>query len=163
MRGDMEWEYKEVVERLGKTVELVGVAIIVVGLIVSIWRFAGTVRSGQFASYYTEFRRSLARSILLGLEFLVAGDIISTVAVEYQRPSAMSLPRVSVLPAALNSVEFLLPTFVVDVPFQVSPPAIRILPLPGRMTIELQKTSVSVRFSRVRCGPDRPSSGSQTS
>lgn len=31
---------------------------------------------------FDAFRRQLGRSILLGLEFLVAGDIISTVAVE---------------------------------------------------------------------------------
>jgi uncharacterized membrane protein len=31
---------------------------------------------------YDLFRRQLGRSILLGLEFLVAGDIINTVAVE---------------------------------------------------------------------------------
>jgi uncharacterized membrane protein len=35
-----------------------------------------------FDVQYRQFRRSLGRSILLGLEFLVAGDIISTVAVD---------------------------------------------------------------------------------
>jgi uncharacterized membrane protein len=91
-----EWGYKEVVEHLGRGVELVGVAIIVIGLLYSTWRFVDTLRDAPFETQYTEFRRSLARSILLGLEFLVAGDIISTVAVD---PSFYSVGVLAIIVA----------------------------------------------------------------
>ena len=39
-------------------------------------------RGGPVDAAYRGYRRSLGRAILLGLEFLVAGDIIYTVAVE---------------------------------------------------------------------------------
>jgi uncharacterized membrane protein len=57
------------------------VAIIVLGLLYATWRFVQTIQERPFTTQYRAFRRSLGRSILLGLEFLVAGDIISTVAV----------------------------------------------------------------------------------
>jgi uncharacterized membrane protein len=38
-------------------------------------------RRTDFAATYRLYRQSLGRAILLGLEFLVAGDIIRTVAV----------------------------------------------------------------------------------
>jgi uncharacterized membrane protein len=67
---------------VAKIVELSGIAIIAVGafgtLIVFLTRFFGDAdRDKAIAS----FRSSLGRAILLGLEFLVAADIINTVAV----------------------------------------------------------------------------------
>jgi uncharacterized membrane protein len=38
-------------------------------------------RGGTFEDAYRGFRRNLGRAILLGLEFLVAADIINTVAI----------------------------------------------------------------------------------
>ncbi len=78
----MEGDYRVIVERVGKGVEVIGVAIIVVGLLYATWRFLQTMQDRPFSVQYRSFRRSLGRSILLGLEFLVAGDIISTVAVD---------------------------------------------------------------------------------
>ena len=65
-------------------VEIVGTAIIVVGAFGSLAVFLfGMIRSEASRSALTaDFRSSLGRSILLGLEFLVAADIINTVAVE---------------------------------------------------------------------------------
>ena len=70
----------EVIETVGKTIDGVGVAVIAVGALISA---AGAVprlrrKSGDV---YRVFRQQLGRSILLGLEFLVAADIIRTVAV----------------------------------------------------------------------------------
>jgi uncharacterized membrane protein len=66
-----------------KIIEIVGIGIIAAGafgtLAVFAYRIAGTAdREGAIA----DFRASLGRAILLGLEFLVAADIIHTVAVE---------------------------------------------------------------------------------
>ena len=72
-----------VIEAIGTAVEVGGVlmlvltAVVATGLLFRDWRRAGT-----FAPAYKGYRRNLGRGILLGLEFLVIGDIIGTVAVE---------------------------------------------------------------------------------
>ncbi len=64
-------------------IEAAGVAAIVIGCLAAL--AVALVRLGRgetFNAAYHVFRTSLARGILLGLEFLVAADIIGTVAVE---------------------------------------------------------------------------------
>ena len=70
----------EVIETVGKTIDAVGVAVIAIGALVS---GAGAVSRWRrnTGDVYLVFRQQLGRSILLGLEFLVAADIIRTVAV----------------------------------------------------------------------------------
>lgn len=64
-------------------IEMVGVAVIVAFTVYALGRAgAGFVRGGESEDLYIALRRRLARGILLGLELLVAGDIIHTVAVE---------------------------------------------------------------------------------
>ena len=65
-------------------VEIAGTAIIVVGAFGSLAIFLARAvrRAAPRALLVADFRSSLGRSILLGLEFLVAADIINTVAVE---------------------------------------------------------------------------------
>jgi uncharacterized membrane protein len=64
-----------------------GVLIIIVGAVISTSRFLPKRTSAS----YRKYRQDLGRSILLGLEFLIAGDIIRTVVV------APSLENVIVL------------------------------------------------------------------
>ncbi len=71
--------FKEVVETVGKAVDGVGVAAIVVGVLWAVAMSARRWRSGT--DEYRVFRHRLGRVILLGLELLVAADIIRTVAV----------------------------------------------------------------------------------
>ena len=73
-----------------RAVEIAGTAIIVVGAFGSLGLFllAMARRTGAREALIADFRSSLGRSILLGLEFLVAADIINTVAVE---PTIQSL------------------------------------------------------------------------
>jgi uncharacterized membrane protein len=69
-------------ESATRLIELVGVLLILGGAVVATARFfTGWVSTG-FDSAYREYRQHLGRAILLGLEFLVAGDIINTVAVD---------------------------------------------------------------------------------
>jgi uncharacterized membrane protein len=76
--GRVEFQY--IAELVGKGVDGVGVAVIVVGVLVAtVVAVVRLVR--REAGVYRGYRRRLGRSILLGLEFLVAGDIIRTVAV----------------------------------------------------------------------------------
>lgn len=71
----------EAMEAIGRGVDTAGVLIIVVGAAASSVLFVGRARGGQLSDAYAAYRRSLGRAILLGLEFLVAGDIIRTVAI----------------------------------------------------------------------------------
>lgn len=66
-----------------RLLEIGGVAIIVVGAAAALINFLLCLgnRESQEAKI-GHFRSSLGRSILLGLEFLVAADIINTVAIE---------------------------------------------------------------------------------
>lgn len=65
-------------------VEVIGTAIIVIGAFgsLTVFLFAMATGRGPRSTLIADFRSSLGRSILLGLEFLVAADIINTVAVE---------------------------------------------------------------------------------
>lgn len=66
---------------VAKIIEVVGVITIIVGGTAStIQYFRQSSINAEKA--YEDFRGSLGKAILLGLEFLVAGDIIGTVAVE---------------------------------------------------------------------------------
>jgi len=66
------------VESVGLVIDGAGVVVIVVGILVALLR---VVLGPPVGDVYRRFRQDLGRGILLGLEFLVAADIIRTVAV----------------------------------------------------------------------------------
>ena len=68
------------VEIIGTAVDGAGVLIVVGGAIVATIRLF-LLRSKGGCEYYRSYRQDLGRAILLGLEFLIAGDIIRTVVV----------------------------------------------------------------------------------
>lgn len=70
----------EVIEAIGSTIDAIGVAVIAGGAILALALTFAKGR-GEDSGPYVFFRRQLGRAILLGLEFLVAADIIRTVAV----------------------------------------------------------------------------------
>lgn len=72
--------FQDTIELVGKGVDAAGVAVVVVGVVVATVIALTRLLRKQPASYES-YRRLLGRSILLGLEFLVAADIIRTVAV----------------------------------------------------------------------------------
>lgn len=73
--------FRSLMENVGTAVDAAGVAIVVIGAAFATARYvAGFRRDGDRA--YREYRQGLGRAILLGLEFLVAGDIIRTVVVD---------------------------------------------------------------------------------
>lgn len=91
-----------------RIIELTGVVIIAVGafgtLVLLLFRFAtGSDRAKAVASS----RSSLGRTILLGLEFLVAADIINTVAV---RPTLSSVAVLASIVAIRTFLSFSLET-----------------------------------------------------
>lgn len=72
--------YPEVIETVGSAIDVAGVVLIIAGLLIAGGRYLLDFRSE--AGSYTVFRQDIGRAILLGLEVLVAGDIIKTVAVK---------------------------------------------------------------------------------
>jgi uncharacterized membrane protein len=72
--------FLELMESIGKAVDAGGVVIIVVGIALASVSALQRL-SRRDSDTYETYRRRLGRSILLGLEFLVAADIIRTVAV----------------------------------------------------------------------------------
>ena len=66
-----------------RVIEIVGIAAIVIGAVAAagVYLYRTACRKPQQAEYQA-FRAALGRSILLGLEFLVAADIINTVAID---------------------------------------------------------------------------------
>ena len=93
--------FREVVEDVGKAVDGVGVATLVVGILVAT---ASVVRSGGLTGdeRYRLYRQRLGKAILLGLELLVAADIIRTVAVRPTIETAAVLAMIVVIRTALS-------------------------------------------------------------
>ena len=63
-------------------IEVAGILVIVIGTISATISFLRQRLADAGSEPFHQFRSSLGRSILLGLEFLVAADIINTVAIE---------------------------------------------------------------------------------
>jgi uncharacterized membrane protein len=75
-------DFTNLIEDAGKIVDLAGVVAIVGGIVVMTLYFAVTLfRGNTLANAYERYRRGIGRALLLGLEILVAADIIRTVAI----------------------------------------------------------------------------------
>lgn len=74
-------QFTEVISLAGYAIEAVGVLVIVFGSCMSSAVFMRTYRKFPAGVAYRTYRRQLGRSIILGLEFLIAGDIVRTVVV----------------------------------------------------------------------------------
>jgi uncharacterized membrane protein len=72
-----------------RAIEVGGIAIIVLGIVgATIFVLWQVLRGRSGSDAFSLYRSNLGRAILLGLEFLVAADIINTVAIE---PTLQSL------------------------------------------------------------------------
>lgn len=77
----MEWQTW--VERVGESIDVLGVVVMVIGLVIAVIAFLrAALRRTDPMRNYRDLRQGTGRAILLGLEFLVAGDIIRTVATD---------------------------------------------------------------------------------
>ena len=72
-------EIKELIGTIGYVIEAVGVLVMVIGFFLSSISFLKYVKRKSTSTSYREYRRNLGRSIILSLEFLIAGDIIRTI------------------------------------------------------------------------------------
>lgn len=91
-----------------RIVEITGIAIIALGAFVTLFVFLYRRASGANQERaIAEVRSSLGRAILLGLEFLVAADIINTVAVQ---PTLKSIAVLAGIVAIRTFLSFSLET-----------------------------------------------------
>ncbi|SHF91137.1 Uncharacterized membrane protein [Microbulbifer donghaiensis] len=87
----MEKEFLDLIKYTGYAIESFGVVVVLVGSIASTTQFLRSYRQLENGMAYKIYRQNLGRAIILGLEFLIAGDIIRTVVV------ADSLRNVAIL------------------------------------------------------------------
>ena len=75
--------YDEVISNVVKVVEAVGAGIMVLGGVGALIAGAlAAVQADNRARAYSDLRRHLGRTILLGLEVLIIGDIVRTIIVD---------------------------------------------------------------------------------
>ena len=72
--------YRDLMEAIGTAVDAAGVLVIAAGVLLATGRLL-FYRPREPGQSYRLYRQDLGRAILLGLEFLVAADIIRTVVV----------------------------------------------------------------------------------
>jgi uncharacterized membrane protein len=82
MKAVMEY-FRHIMEVVGTSVDGVGVFIVAGGMLIATARLVLRLRdrAQETGNYYSLYRQDVGRAILLGLEFLIAGDIIRTVVV----------------------------------------------------------------------------------
>jgi len=82
MNAGMEY-FRHIMEVVGTSVDGVGVFIVAAGMVAATVRLVSRLRDRAhgIGNYYSLYRQDVGRAILLGLEFLIAGDIIRTVVV----------------------------------------------------------------------------------
>ena len=81
MDSVIEKEFIEIIKVIGYAIEAFGVVVVLIGSSLSTAKYLSTYKKLPEGDAYKNYRRNLARSIILGLEFLIAGDIIRTVVV----------------------------------------------------------------------------------
>ncbi len=74
---------------MGEVVELIGVLIIIVGFVYAFFR--DIANKNRSENPVGAFRTDIKRNMLLGLDFLVAGDVIRTVTVDPSLTGVASL------------------------------------------------------------------------
>jgi uncharacterized membrane protein len=93
-------------QEAGKLLDAIGVVVILAGALFSTIAIIITIlKRRSVHNIYKTYRHNLARSILIGLEFLVAGDIIRSVAGNLSIDSVVILAVIVVIRSLLG-VEF---------------------------------------------------------
>ena len=98
--------YEHFVAAAARVVELTGVAVLLVGALLSGGAFTRRLRrGGAFPAAYDALRADLGRAILLALELLVIADIIGTLVLE---PTLPALAVLAVIVAIRTFLSFAL-------------------------------------------------------
>ncbi len=80
------------VEYVAISIEVLAIVLIVASIVTATWRYLATRRrQGNKTEGYHTYRAQLGSGLLLGLEVLVAADVIRTVALEQTLQSVLTL------------------------------------------------------------------------
>jgi uncharacterized membrane protein len=93
--------FEDVMEEVARGFEAVGVTIIAIGGVVAI--IAGLKDFHNASKFFVDVRREFGRPLILGLEILVAADIIQTITVD---PSIESVTVLGILVAVRIALSF---------------------------------------------------------
>ncbi|HTS89529.1 MAG TPA: DUF1622 domain-containing protein [Gemmatimonadales bacterium] len=77
----MNYSFRDAMAVIGLALDGLGVLVVAAGPLLAILHVAGA-RDQPFSERYRLLREDMGRAILLGLEFLIAGDIIRSVVVD---------------------------------------------------------------------------------
>jgi uncharacterized membrane protein len=99
-------DFKDVIDFISKVIDGAGVAVVVFGLLLATCVFLLAQRhQAARGTAYRVYRQQVGKAVLLGLEFLVAADIIRTVAVS---PSFRSVGVLALVVAVRTFLSFTL-------------------------------------------------------
>ncbi len=91
---------RELIEWVALSIELLAVVVIVGSIVVAV---GGRVRTDSVRSdIFTDYKRRMGRGLLLGLELLLAADIVGTVALTPTLESLASLGLLAVIRSFLS-------------------------------------------------------------
>lgn len=88
------------IEPIALGIEVAGILTMVFGAFYAAWRYF--FNQHEAGSSYRTFRHDLGKAILLGLELLVAGDIIQTVTVEPTMDQVLTLGVIVIIRTFLS-------------------------------------------------------------
>ena len=74
--------FTQIMDYVSRGFEVVGVVVLIIGFVSGVGRAVHAYFTGHAEASYDVMRRYFGRSILLGLEILIAADLIRTVAVD---------------------------------------------------------------------------------
>jgi len=98
--------FQSFAQNAGEWLDFTGVLVILVGVVLATISIVITaIKHKNLHTTYKTYRQNLARSILIGLEFLVAGDIIRSVAGDLSFNSVIIL-AIIVLVRSFLGIEF---------------------------------------------------------
>jgi uncharacterized membrane protein len=96
-------ETSHVISVIAEAIEVVGVVVIAAGVVIGVGLFAwDLLRQAPIRDAYTRLRTFMGRALLLGLEFLVAGDIIWTVFIAPSRDRVIVLTVIVLVRTVLS-------------------------------------------------------------
>ena len=93
--------FEEVMEDVARAFEAAGVAIIIIGGVLAL--IAGIMDFGNVDKFFVDVRRGFGKPLILGLEILVAADIVQTITVD---PSLESVTVLGILVAVRIALSF---------------------------------------------------------
>ena len=102
-RGLAAMTFTEVMERVAQAFEAIGAFVLLIGLFLAVGLAVRSLRRfGDWQEAYKVLRRSFGGVILLGLEILVAADLVRTVAVEPTLENVLILGAIVLIRTVLS-------------------------------------------------------------